>query len=391
MKTHYNSKDFLSDELFIYWRLYPSKELDQFWAEFINKNDYLQDQFIDAIETFDKLNDYSVYKKTEEIKQKQVEQNKKRRLKFSYTIASAVAVALLTLVTYIYFIDNEDIYRYSDIATIGEVMQNNNVQLYSGNRIVTMENNSALKIYEKGKTAVIEYSNLNREVQLENINNKLVVPYGQRSSIILSDGSVVYLNSGTTIEFPKVFNKERREISVSGEIFIEVQKNVNQPFIIHTAKSMITVHGTSFNLSSYADEERESVVLVDGSIEIENSGNSLFLKPNEMAEIAEGKISHSEIDVSEYISWKKGYLELNNIPLDVLLLKISRYYNIKFSYKNELDLSSRSCSGKLFLSDNFDDVLEAFANLTYLNYERKSDNIIYINDINNTPMEIKNN
>ena len=423
MKPHFSSKDFLSDELFLYWRLNPTKEMDLFWTEYITRNDHLKVEFNEAIEEFDKINRLPVSIGLQEIKQgiqpeinqevkqvnnqgvkleinqginqkikpeinqENISQNKKRRSKLIYFAASAAAVALLALITYIYFTDNNKLYPEPETASIGEVIQDGSVQLYSGNRVVTLDNNSVLKISEEGKTALIEDHDSESEVYLDNINNKLVVPYGHRSSIKLSDGSMVYLNSGTTIEFPTAFNKKRREITVSGEIFIEVAENKNQPFVIHTDRSMITVHGTSFNLSSYSGEKSESVVLVEGSVEIANSGSSLLLKPNEMAEIAGGTISRSEINVSEYISWKKGYLELNNIPLTDLLLKISRYYNVEFRYKNELSMSARTCMGKLFLSDNLDDVLEAFAGLTDLSYNRESDNMIYINDVNTMPMK----
>lgn len=414
MKPHYSSKDFLSDELFLYWRLNPTKEMDLFWTEYITRNDHLKVEFNEAIEEFDKINRLPVSKGLQEIKpeikqvnnqgvnqgnyqgveqeveseiKQVIKQKKIRRRNIIRYAASVAAVALLALITYIYFAENNGLNREPETAYIGEVVQDGSVQLYSGNRVVTLDNNSVLKISEEGKSALIEDHDSDREVYLDNINNKLVVPYGHRSSIKLSDGSMVYLNSGTTIEFPTAFNKKRREITVSGEIFIEVVENKNQPFIIHTAQSMITVHGTSFNLSSYSGEKSESVVLVEGSVEIANSGSSLLLKPNEMAEIAGSTISRSEINVSEYISWKKGYLELNNIPLTDLLLKISRYYNVEFRYKNEMNMSARTCMGKLFLSDNLDDVLETFAGLTDLSYNRESDNMIYINDINAMPMK----
>lgn len=438
----------MSDELFIYWRLYPSKELDRFWDEFITKNDHLKTPFEKAIEEFESINNLPAAKfetKTlRELKEierintisligeKQIngenqisgvnhatedkitwehqvseknqasgknqfsgknqvsidnQKSKKAKPKIIYYITSAAAVALIALITTLYFTDIKKSESEPEVASIGEVMPDNSVQLYSGNRVMALDNNSALKISGKDKTALIEDADSDHEMLLDNVSNRLVVPYGHRSSILLSDGSMVYLNSGTTIEFPTEFDNDKREISVSGEIFIEVEKDEKKPFIIRTPKSIITVHGTSFNLSSYADEMSESVVLLEGSVEIENSGSSLLLKPNQKAEFAEGKILCKNIDVSEYISWMKGYLELNNIPLTDLLMKISRYYNVKFRFSNEMDLSVHRCMGKLFLSDNLDDVLDAFTNLTHLSYEKESDSMIYINDLNIEPMK----
>ncbi|MDD4010471.1 MAG: FecR family protein, partial [Fermentimonas sp.] len=233
MKPHYSSKDFLSDELFLYWRLNPTKEMDLFWTEYITRNDHLKDEFNEAIEEFDKINRLPVSMGLQEIKQP-IKQKKIRRRNIIRYAASVAAVALLALITFIYFAENNGLNPEPETASIGEVVQDGSVQLYSGNRVVTLDNNSVLRISEEGKSALIEDHDSDREVHLDNINNKLVVPYGHRSSIKLSDGSMVYLNSGTTIEFPTAFNKKRREITVSGEIFIEVAENKNQPFVIHT-------------------------------------------------------------------------------------------------------------------------------------------------------------
>lgn len=261
-------------------------------------------------------------------------------------------------------------------------MSDSKIQLISGGQILSIGNNSVLNLTEKKNNAIIQDSLSQKEVKLqENKINTLIVPFGQRTSIILADGSRAYLNSGTEIKFPTTFTGKSREISIKGEIFIEVTKQ-SQPFVIHTPNSRINVFGTSFNVSSYADEDKESVVLVSGSVEITNNHCSLMLKPNEMAEIKHGKINSKVVDVSEYISWKNGFIQFNKTPLNDVLKKIGRYYNVEFKYKNELNLQATTCSGKLFLSDNLNDVLKAFSEMTFLDYEQHSNQTIYIKENN---------
>ena len=86
---------------------------------------------------------------------------------------------------------------------------------------------------------------------------------------------------------------------------------------VHTFNSQIQVFGTSFNVSAYEDEERESVVLVEGSIQVKSNANnaSLILSPGQMAEISAGNIKSKEVDVSEYIGWKDGFMQFNNCLL----------------------------------------------------------------------------
>jgi ferric-dicitrate binding protein FerR (iron transport regulator) len=133
-------------------------------------------------------------------------------------------------------------------------------------------------------------------------------------------------------------------------------------------------------VSAYEDEERESVVLVEGSIQVKSNANnaSLILSPGQMAEISAGNIKSKEVNVSEYIGWKDGFMQFNKVPLDEVLRKVGRYYNVEFKYSEEIDLLGKTCSGKLFLSENIDDVLQSFTNITLLNYEKQSDHIIYI-------------
>jgi ferric-dicitrate binding protein FerR (iron transport regulator) len=185
----------------------------------------------------------------------------------------------------------------------------------------------------------------------------------------------VYLNSGTEMDFPSTFANHSREIWVEGEIFIDVAHQRGTPFVIHTPNSEIIVYGTSFNVTSYSDESRESVVLVNGSVEVKSMNSSIRLKPNEMAVIENGALMRKEVDVSAYISWKKGYLQLSKTPLNEVLQQIGRYYNVEFRYPHNLSLGERTCSGKLYLSDNLEDVLKAFSKLTFLTYEINKETI----------------
>ena len=207
--------------------------------------------------------------------------------------------------------------------------------------------------------------------------NKLIVPYGKRASVLLSDGTRVWLNSGTELEFPAVFPGSSREIRVRGEIFIDVVKQ-DKPFLVHTLHSQIEVFGTSFNVNAYEEEDRESVVLVEGSVKVKNNvdNQSVVLSPNQIAEIANGGIKSKAVDVSEYISWKSGFIQFNKTPIDEILRKVARYYNVKFNYNENLHLNTKTCSGKLYLSDDIKDVLKAFADITLLNYEKTDDKTI---------------
>lgn len=386
MKHHLRHKDFLCDDLFIYWRIHPTEELNAYWSDFLNKNSQYTETLNEAIAEFDAIrNEYKNNNKTEdetffsELK-KRMKETKRRKLR--HRVASSVAaVFLLAMISTLYVMHrNEDNKQLSaSTSTIGMVMTEDQIQLYTTNEVLEIDNNSTLDLSEKKNGIIIGNQLTQKKIILdENQTNTIVVPYGKQSALILADGSKVHLNSGTRMEFPTFFEGNSREIKVEGEIFIEVSKDDHMPFIIHTLHSQITVHGTSFNVSSYKEEEQESVVLVNGAVEIISENNSLLLKPGEMAEIENGEISQKQVNISEYIGWKDGYMQFNQTPLNEVLKKIGRYYNLAFQYDTELNLEKITCSGKLFLSENPEDVLTAFSKMTYLQYDKKNDKVINI-------------
>ncbi len=376
-------KDFLCDELFIYWRLHPTRELDSFWEKYLLENKKACAPFNEAVEAFEMIrNEQNNYHFDEySLRQKLNERIKKHKRKNLYKIfaSSAAAILLLTLISTFYVLNRMGDRVETYISSTGVIVNNSSVQLIAGNKVLEIDNNSTLNLSEKKHSAVITNSLAHKEIDLKNDqSNMLIVPYGKRSILVLADGSKVHLNSGTRMEFPSMFSGEEREIRVEGEIFIEVVKQENVPFIIQTPNSRITVFGTSFNVSSYSDEDSESVVLVEGSVEVKSENSVLILKPNEMAVIEDGNIQYRQVDVSDYVCWTSGYMQLNKTPLNDVLRKIERYYNVNFQYGTDLELNVHTCSGKLFLSDNFNDVLEAFSKMTYLQYERYDDKSIFI-------------
>lgn len=380
MKPTINHQDFLCDDLFIYWRTHPSEKLNQYWDYYLLENEEQKDEFFLAVRAFDNLRMvHDHYLMDEEAVKKLLFQRIKasqRNTLRSYLRSAAAAVLLLGVITTLYIFSRQEDNLEHATAAIGKVMNDTTIQLLAGGTIIDISNNSTLNLSEKNNSAVIRDSSSEKEIALDRKKaNRLIVPFGKRSTIILADGSKVTLNSGTEMDFPARFSKHSREIWVQGEIFIDIVHQSGTPFTIHTPNSQIIVYGTSFNVTSYADEQRESVVLVNGSVQVKSMNSSIRLKPNEMALIEKGVLKHKEVDVSAYISWKNGYLQLNKTPLNEVLQKIGRYYNVEFRYPHNLNLDERTCSGKLFLSDNMDDVLEAFSKLTFLTYETNKESI----------------
>ena len=206
----------------------------------------------------------------------------------------------------------------------------------------------------------------------------MIVPYGRRSRITLSDGTKVWLNSGSSLEFPSTFSENSREVFLTGEMFIEVAPDKNRLFYVHTSNYDVKVYGTKFNISNYTGSA-SSVVLLEGSVSLQTTDEEeLLLSPNKQAIYSgNGTFRIEEVDVTPFISWKEGYLSFEDTSITIALKQIERYYNLSFNYEDEISLQGLTCTGKIILSDNLDNVLTTLAIISSTHYKRDGE-LIYL-------------
>lgn len=162
----------------------------------------------------------------------------------------------------------------------------------------------------------------------------LRIPQGCEFSIHLSDGSQIFINSESEIEYPTVFNGTERRISFSGEGYFRIQKS-DKPFIINVNGMDVRVLGTEFNLRAYSNENNYQTTLVCGKVEVSVPGNLLILAPGEQAVYHTGKaLARHVVDVSKYIAWKDGIIAFEDECLVDIMTKLARWYNIEVFYTN---------------------------------------------------------
>lgn len=192
------------------------------------------------------------------------------------------------------------------------------------------------------------------------IFNEIIVPLGQKSQLVLGDGSKVWINAGSKLKFPSRFGGKVREVWLDGEAFFEVAKNRTIPFCVHTSDLNIKVHGTSFNVKAYNSEGTIETILVEGLVSIVNtkSGDSkeVFLKPNRKAifiknddvkvseQISRNIIEHlkpRKIFISEpfkvesMVSWKDGKIVFDNETFEEIAKKLERRYDVIIKIESE--------------------------------------------------------
>lgn len=385
-RSFQNDHNFLHDEDFIRWRLFPTKESDEYWNNFLIENPHLEKAFHEAIIQFNavKINRDQLPEEDKKEVYRTVLLNiyryKRRRLLRRIGSVAAVLVIGILSVLFITRKENAGLNGSPESEIIvGEALPEEEIYLISGGERINIAHKSHIGLTGDGKALVTDSTNSSKELLLATTElNKLVVPYGRRTNLTLPDGTEVWLNSGTQLDFPSEFTGDKREIRVNGEIFINVAHNPRIPFVVHAQDMDIHVQGTSFNISAYHDDSRKTVVLVEGKVRIETaSRHTAELLPNEKLEIKDNDITKEFVNVSEYISWTRGILEFDEIPVSEILKKIGRYYNVQFESSPDIKLNDKTCSGKLFFSNNLDSVMTSVSVLSSTVYQREN-NIIHI-------------
>ena len=234
------------------------------------------------------------------------------------------------------------------LDTLSSVVRNNRVNVAFDN------NDGVLKIKEQDSLA----DGATKEIGYNTVN----VPYGGTYTVELCDGTKVYLNSGTTLEFPSRFDGKVRSVILKGEAYFDVARNVSKPFVVEVDEMKVKVLGTSFNVKSYVDEPGVYTTLVEGSVAILRDGQpEKKIKPGEQAYYNKGvgTLSIAEVDVKEFTSWKDGLFYFKDIALEEILRIVSRWYDLEVFYMNQ-GAKSVIYSGKLPMYSSVEDVLRKF-------------------------------
>jgi ferric-dicitrate binding protein FerR (iron transport regulator) len=160
---------------------------------------------------------------------------------------------------------------------------------------------------------------------------------GMVTQFELADGTKVWLNSGSALQFPTRFTGDQREVKLSGEAFFEVAKNENLPFQVKAKDLNIEVLGTSFNVVSYDDEKQTEVILVEGKVKLSAENDQLkkefgVLRPGQRAVYSEDtrKVEAQEVAVDKYIAWRDGNLVFRDDKMEDVAKRLSRWYNVEF-------------------------------------------------------------
>ncbi len=204
--------------------------------------------------------------------------------------------------------------------------------------------------------------------------SEIKVPFGQMSQLVLSDGTQVWLNSGTTLRYPDKFGDKSRAVTITGEAFFKVAKMPDKPFTINSTDLSVQVLGTSFNFSAYQEDSYASVTLVEGKVAIEDSKGVAIaqLRPGQMAtkEKSSDKLTISEVKTASYSAWTEGKIFFDDERLDQIALKLERWFNVEISF-DDPNLKSKRFTGTILKNKPVDQIMQALELLSPIQFKHK--------------------
>ncbi len=167
-------------------------------------------------------------------------------------------------------------------------------------------------------------------------NHTLKVPRGAEYTLILADGSKVFLNAESQIQYPVTFQGNVRQVYLEGEAYFEIEKDQERPFIVATSGIQLKVLGTAFAVRAYSEENEVLATLVEGRVRVVAGDQQVDLLPNEQAawEKTTEELRIAEVNVDLFMGWKEGRLVFDNTPLAQILKELGRWYDLEIEYEN---------------------------------------------------------
>lgn len=306
-----------------------------------------------------------------------IRKSKKRR-RIAWIGSAAVLLVLFGVTSLFLNLNQSGLRNYAGLSAYS-ASANTRIVL-SGEKEIQIESQESKIEYSGSGTEIRIDASKKLEQQVSGANdfNTILVPFGKRSRITLSDNSVVWLNSGSKLIYPARFADEKREVFLDGEAMFEVSHDEKHPFFVLTRNLDVQVLGTVFNVCAYSDEHTVSTVLESGSVELRYDNRVLLGAKKEMMvpgmlavyNPLEESITQTKVNTRDYTSWKDGFVVLDKNSLGSIAKRLSRYYNVSIVFEDP-KLSEETFSGYLDLKNSAVQVLEIISEIVDIEIVQK--------------------
>lgn len=159
-------------------------------------------------------------------------------------------------------------------------------------------------------------------------------PRGEKSNVVLPDGSKVWLNANSKLVYHS-FEDTERKVELTGEAYFEVAHLEKTPFVVKTADCIVTVLGTKFNVMAYKEFGRNEITLIEGSVRVNSAGSQKILRPEQMLVLKDHKMETKDVNSSLFTGWVENKFNFKNIPLTELIKRLENWYDLDITLENK--------------------------------------------------------
>ena len=337
-KESYTSpEEFMMDEAFRQWVLFPQDELNRFWKTWIDGHPNQVQHMLIAKELILKL----------EFKQKEFSQQRNDRVlqkvlagkpsrfsletkKQSFVLRVVGGIAAMLAITFFLYLFKNDPDQQREQTRQFVVKQN---------------------------------------------------PKGRKSRLKLPDGSQVWLNAASSISYSKGFNDQVRSVQLDGEAYFEVAKDLNRPFVVSTRNMQVTALGTAFNINNYEFAPMEQVTLTEGKVKVQiakstTSNDEIYLVAGEALSLERESGSHSKFifDKDKELGWKEGILILKDATMSTTIIRLECWYGVNIQVIDEVKAGEWNFSAA-FDNESLETVLNTIAYAKGFTYTMEKDEV----------------
>ena len=375
---HYTVEDFTMDSYFQKWVLDSDAMTDSFWRQWLEKHPEKRETLAEAKRMIQllaskkqvmKMSDADFEKTWQDIIEDRKDETTKnlanrnqQKVFRSVLRVAAIFVGLLVLSVGVYYgglFNDADVVPILDGPQVTLELEDGTIKVLNEKVSGAISNSDGKVVVQQEQNQLLYDENTSTETLAY---NELTVPYGKKFEVLLSDGTHVFLNSGSKLRYPVRFlTSSPRDVYLDGEGYFDVVEDVDRPFTVITDDMNTQVYGTEFNVSSYKNEGNTSTVLVEGSVGVYRANNEegikpLMITPGQRAVYDNDQIAVEEVPIRKYVAWKDGLLYFVDDRFELLLKELERHFNVS------IDNQYKSLEGKrftgTFTNESLDQILK---------------------------------
>lgn len=192
------------------------------------------------------------------------------------------------------------------------------------------------------------------------VYNTMTTPNGRQYQLVLSDGTKIWLNAGSSITYPTSFSGDERKVELTGEGYFEVAHKALKPFRVSVNNAVVEVLGTHFNINAYDDEKEMRTTLLEGSVRVRKGMSTTLIVPGQQAMVdnSSDAITVKEtIDLDQVIAWKNGLFQFDQADIKTIMKQVARWYDLDVEFDGEI--SKRKFLVIINRNSQLSEVLEA--------------------------------